>query len=40
MSGYAGQDDAAARLHELDVDCVVDGTVRVGSGRLRVSRRL
>ena len=38
---FAGHDDAAARLHaELDVDYVVDGTVRVGAGRLRVTTSL
>ena len=40
-ASFAGQDDAAARLHaELDVDYVVDGTVRVGAGRLRVTTSL
>jgi TolB-like protein len=40
-ASFAGQPDAAARLHaELDVDYVVDGTVRVGAGRLRVTTNL
>jgi TolB-like protein len=40
-AGYAGLPDAAARLHaELDVDYVVDGTVRVAAGRLRVTTSL
>ena len=38
---YAGGSDAAARLRdELDVDYVVEGTVRSGSGRLRVTASL
>ena len=40
-ASFAGQPDAAARLHaELDVDYVVDGSVRVGAGRLRVTTSL
>jgi adenylate cyclase len=38
---YAGGPDAAARLRdELDVDYVVEGTVRLGAGRLRVTASL
>jgi TolB-like protein len=37
-AGYAGAADAPARLHdELDVDYVVEGTVRLWEGRLRVT---
>jgi len=37
-AGYAGTADAATRLHDdLEVDYVVEGTVRLSEGRLRVS---
>jgi TolB-like protein len=40
-AGYAGSADAATRLRdELDVDYVVEGTVRLGDGRLRVTATL
>src|SRR5262245_63422531 len=40
-AAYAGQPDAAERLRdELDADYVVEGTVRVGGGRLRVTASL
>jgi adenylate cyclase len=40
-AGYAGVPEAAARLRdELDVDYVVEGTVRLGEGRLRVTASL
>jgi adenylate cyclase len=40
-AGYAGEPDARARLRdELDVDYVVEGTVRLGAGRLRVTASL
>jgi TolB-like protein len=40
-AGYAEFPDAGARLRdELDVDYLVEGTVRVGSGRLRVTASL
>jgi TolB-like protein len=40
-AGYAGQPDAEARMRdELGVDYVVEGTVRFGGGRLRVTASL
>lgn len=40
-AGYLGQPDAAARLHDaLDVDYVVEGTVRLRGERLRVTASL
>jgi TolB-like protein/Tfp pilus assembly protein PilF len=40
-AGYAGHSDAAARMREeLGVDYVVEGTVRFGAGRLRVTASL
>lgn len=40
-AGYAGAADAVTRLHnELDVDYVVEGTVRLWHGRLRVTASL
>jgi TolB-like protein/Tfp pilus assembly protein PilF len=40
-AGYVGRADAAERLRdELGVDYVVEGTVRLGSGRLRVTASL
>ena len=40
-AGYAGQSDAATRMREeLGVDYVVEGTVRFGGGRLRVTASL